>query len=64
MARHSQPSMWSLTSPIACMNAYTVVGPTKRQPRRLRSFDSATDAADCDGGGAVPPGVSDSKVQT
>ena len=28
------------------MNAYTVVGPTKLQPRRLRSLDNATDAGD------------------
>ena len=26
------------------MNAYTVVGPTNRQPRRLRSFASAADS--------------------
>src|ERR1700739_3950274 len=33
--------MWSLTSPIARMNAYTVGGPTHRHPRRLRSFARA-----------------------
>ena len=37
--------MWSLTSPIDCMNAYTVVGPTNRQPRRLRSLASAFDSS-------------------
>ena len=45
--------MWSLTTPIACINAYTVVGPTKRHPRRLRSFDSRTEAAVCDGSGTA-----------
>ena len=28
------------------MNAYTVVGPTNRKPRRFRSFDIATDSGD------------------
>ena len=31
--------------PALCMNAYIVVGPTKLQPRFLRSFDSAIDSA-------------------
>ena len=31
------------------MNAYTVVGPTNRQPRRFRSFAIATDSAVCAG---------------
>ena len=39
-----------MTKPIACMNAYTVVGPTNRQPRRLRSLASARDCAS-----ALPP---------
>ena len=29
--------------PIACIKAYIVVGPTKRQPRFCRSLDSAID---------------------
>src|SRR5918993_4239536 len=45
-ARTEQPSRWSLTRPMACMNAYTVVGPTKVQPRRFRSL-----ARDCASGG-------------
>jgi len=28
--------MWSLTTPTFCMNAYTLVGPTKRLPLRLQ----------------------------
>ncbi len=47
-ARAWQPSRWSFTSPIACMKAYTVVGPTKLQPRFLRSLDMAMDAGDVD----------------
>ena len=31
-ARTTQPRAWSLTKPMACINAYTVVGPTKAQP--------------------------------
>ena len=34
--------------PIACMNAYTVVGPTNRHPRRFRSALMATDSAEVD----------------
>ena len=37
--------MWSFTSPIDCMNAYTVVGPTNFQPRRFRSLASAFDSS-------------------
>jgi hypothetical protein len=32
--------------PIACMKAWTVVGPTNFQPRFLRSFDIAIDAGE------------------
>src|SRR5215204_4345572 len=39
-----QPCRWSFTSPMACMNAYIVVGPTNVQPRRRRSFESAVDS--------------------
>src|SRR3954471_11131907 len=42
--RKLQPWRWSFTRPIACMNAYIVVGPTNVQPRFRRSFDSATDS--------------------
>ena len=45
-ARAAQPSIWSLTSPIACMNAYILVGPTKVQPRFLRSLDKAMDSGE------------------
>ena len=45
--RAAHPSRWSLTSPIACMNAYTVVGPTNRHPRRLSSRASAVDSGVC-----------------
>ena len=41
--RAAQPWMWSLTSPIACMKAYMVVGPTKLHPRFLRSLERAMD---------------------
>ena len=42
----SQPSRWSFTSPIACMNAKAVVGPTNLQPAASGLFDRATlDAA-------------------
>ena len=34
-ARMAQSSAWSLTRPMACMKAYTVVGPTNFQPRFL-----------------------------
>src|SRR5690606_2374881 len=40
-ARTWQSCSWSSTSPIACMKAYIVVGPTNFQPRFFRSFDSA-----------------------
>ena len=46
--REWHPSRWSLTSPMACMKAYTVVGPTKLQPRFFRSLDMAIDAGDVD----------------
>ena len=44
--RIGHPRWWSFTSPIDCMNAYIVVGPTNDQPRRLRSRDIAVDSAD------------------
>ena len=44
LGRGSLPG-WSLTRPMACMKAYTVVGPTKLQPRFFRSLDKATEAA-------------------
>ena len=34
-----------MTIPTACMSAYAVVGPTKRNPRRLSSLASAVDSA-------------------
>ena len=34
-SRTQHPSRWSLTSPIACMNAYTVVGPDERPTAAL-----------------------------
>ena len=34
-----------MTRPIACMNAYTVVGPTKDQPRLFRSLESAVETS-------------------
>ncbi len=43
-ARHSHPGTWSFTSPMACINAYMVVGPTKRKPRRRRSRLRASEA--------------------
>ena len=43
-----QPFAWSLTNPIACMKAKTVVGPTNFQPRFFKSFDKATDVGDVD----------------
>ena len=36
----TQPATWSLTSPIACMKAYTVVGPTNFQPSFWRFLPS------------------------
>src|SRR5690606_23495091 len=45
-SRVTQPSAWSLIRPIACMNAKAVVGPTKRQPSFLSSFDMATDSGE------------------
>lgn len=44
--RVTHPSAWSLISPMACKKACAVVGPTKAQPRRLSSRDSAIDAGD------------------
>ena len=38
--------MWSSTIPTACMNAYTIVGPTNLKPRERKSFESASPAAD------------------
>src|SRR5215218_79675 len=42
--RRWQPSKWSFTRPIACMKAYTVLGPTNIQPRRRRSRLIALDS--------------------
>ena len=39
-----QPSRWSFTKPIACMNAYDVVGPKNRQPSFFRSFANRVDS--------------------
>lgn len=39
--RMQQSSSWSFTSPVACMNAHTVVGPTNFHPRAFRSFANA-----------------------
>ena len=47
--RRKQPTTWSSTSPAACMNAYIVVGPTKRKPRRFRSLLSAVDSVGAGG---------------
>src|SRR3954452_25054840 len=44
-----QSAMWSSTRPVACMNAYMMVLPTKRKPRRLRSWESASDSGLFDG---------------
>src|ERR1700686_2488837 len=35
------PWMWSLTTPTFCMNAYTLVGPTKRYPCDFNCFANA-----------------------
>ena len=48
-ACRKQVTTWSSASPAACMNAYTVVGPTNRKPRRLRSLLSAVDCGVDDG---------------
>jgi hypothetical protein len=42
--RNSQSARWSFTSPAACISAYAVVGPTKRNPRRRSSLASASDS--------------------
>src|SRR2546422_2503567 len=36
------PWMWSLTTPTFCMNAYTLVGPTKRYPCDFNCFANAS----------------------
>ena len=36
--------MWSSTIPVACINAYAVVGPTNRKPRRFSSLAIAVDS--------------------
>src|SRR5206468_285911 len=36
------PRMWSLTTPTFCMNAYTLVGPTKRYPCDFNCFANAS----------------------
>ena len=43
-AQTQQPSMWSSTSPQACISAYAVVGPTNLKPRFLSSFAIAVDS--------------------
>src|SRR4051812_34763020 len=43
-APDAQLAKWSLTTPKACIAAYAVVGPTKRNPRLRRSFDDAVDS--------------------
>lgn len=40
-----QLSTWSLTIPIACICAYMMVGPTKENPRLLRSLLSAREVS-------------------
>ncbi|MNI44489.1 hypothetical protein D3C73_988660 [compost metagenome] len=45
-AWQTQPLMWSLTMPTACMKAYIVVGPTNVQPRAFKARDRPADAAD------------------
>jgi|GEM_PF-5090811 len=42
-SRTEHPSKWSFTNPMACMNAYAVVGPTNDHPRRLSSLLSAVE---------------------
>ena len=42
-AYRKQPATWSSTSPTLCMNAYTIVEPTNRKPRRRRSAESASE---------------------
>src|SRR6266849_5856625 len=37
-----QPWMWSLIRPMFCMNAYTLVGPTKRYPCDFNRFANAS----------------------
>ena len=44
--RQAQPSKWSLTIPMACMNAYIVVGPTNVQPRFFKALDKRTEAGE------------------
>ncbi len=46
--RWKHSSVWSLTSPMACINAYAVVGPTNFQPRFFSSFERAIDSGDVD----------------
>lgn len=52
--RTQHPSRWSLVMPMACMKAYTVVGPTKDQPRRRRSPDRAIEVGLVEGMGWSP----------
>src|SRR5689334_14940700 len=42
--RAIQVFKWSFTMPVACINAYAVVGPTNTKPFFLRAFDMATDS--------------------
>src|SRR5689334_7135949 len=44
-----QPRIWSSTIPVACISAYAVVGPTKRNPRRLSSRAMAFDSSVAEG---------------
>ena len=41
--QRKQSTVWSLTMPTACINAYIVVGPTKRKPRFFMSLLIATE---------------------
>jgi hypothetical protein len=43
-ARTWQLARWSLTTPQACIPAYTVVGPTNRKPAFFSRLDSAADS--------------------
>ncbi len=49
------PSTWSSTMPADCMSAYTVVGPTKRNPALRSALDAASDSA-------VVAGISDAPI--
>jgi len=44
--RRKQVLVWSLTIPIACIKAYMMVGPTKRNPRFFMSLLIASDSGE------------------